>query len=241
MRKALVGTAMLAMIAGAAQADVYTDNTGNHNAGGDVHDFFHSQGFDHLDISQVEVTNDASFVYFDITVVGDLDASSWGKYVVGIDTGANAGSETSAWGRNIAWSGGITHFAGTWADDGGSGAGGEFHSFDGSSWSMIDATYAAGTDIIGDDTNHAAGTQRIALSIAGLGLTIGDSLSFDVASTGGGGGDPGVDHLSNSDFSTDDWANGSASGTLLSYTLVPAPGSVALLGLGGLVGLRRRR
>ena len=241
MKKTLMAAAVLAMIAGAAQADVYGDNTGWHVSGGDMHDFFFQQGFDHLDISQVEVTNDASFVYVDISVVGDLDASSWGKYVVGINTGVNAGSTTSAWGRNINWASGLTHFAGTWADDGGSGVGGEFHSYDGSAWSMIDATYAAGTDIVGDDSNHATGTHRIALSLAGLGLTVGDSFTFDVASTGGGGGDPGVDHLSLSDFATDDWANGSTSGDFLSYTIVPTPGSMAILSLGGLVGLRRRR
>lgn len=242
MRKTLTAVAALAMIAGAAQADVYTDNTGWHVSGGDLHDTFFSQGFDHLDIASVEVTNDASFIYFDITVVGDLDATSWGKYLVGINTGANAGTTAGAWGRNIDWAGGLTHFAGTWADDGGSGAGGELHSYDGAAWSLTDATYLAGTEIQGDDSNHAAGTQRIALSLAALGLTAGDVLTFDVASTGGGGGDPGIDHLSLSSFSTDDWGNGSTSGAFLSYTVaVPAPGSMALLGLGGIAAMRRRR
>jgi hypothetical protein len=107
---------------------------------------------------------------------------------------------------------------------------------------LTDATYAAGTDIQADDTNHAAGTQRIAVSLAALGLSAGDVLMFDVATTGGGF-DPGVDHLSRADFATDDWANQSTSGDYLAYTIaaVPAPGSVALLGLGGLVATRRRR
>ncbi len=241
MRKTLTAVAALAMIAGAAQADVYSDNSGWHVSGGDLHDFFFQQSFDHLDIASVEVTNDATNLYIDITTVGDLDATSWGKYLVGINTGVNAGSTAGAWGRNIDWAGGLTHFAGTWADDGGSGAGGELHSYDGAAWSMIDATYLAGTEIQGDDSGHAGGTQGIVISLASLGLSVGDTFTFDVASTGGGGGDPGVDHLSLSSFATDDWANGSTSGAFLSYTVVPTPGSMAILGLGGLVGLRRRR
>lgn len=240
MRKSIMTVAALAMIAGAAQADVYNDNTGWHVSGGDMHDFFFQQGFDHLDIATVEVTNDASFVYFDITVAGDLDVTSWGKYLIGMDTGRVTGTSTGAWGRNIDWGSGMTDFVGSWADDGGSGAGGELHAWDGSAWSMTDATYLAGTEIQGDDSNHAAGTQRIAVSLAALGLSVGDSFLFDVASTGGGF-DPGVDHLSRADFATDDWANQSSSGTYASYTIVPAPGSAALLGLGGLVALRRRR
>jgi len=240
MRKTLLTAAALAMATGAAQADVYGDNSGWHVGGGDLHDFFFQQGFDHLDITQVEVTNDASFIYFDISVVGDLDATSWGKYVIGMDTGRVAGTNTDAWGRNIDWGSGMTDFVGSWADDGGSGAGGELHAWDGAAWGLTDATYLAGTEIQGDDSNHAAGTQRIAVSLSALGLSVGDVVLFDVASTGGGF-DPGVDHLSLADFATDDWANQSTSGQYLSYTVVPAPGSAALLGLGGLVALRRRR
>ncbi len=245
MKKSMMSVVAIALLAGAAQADVYMDNTGSHLSGGDVHDFFHSQGFDHLDITQVEVTNDASFVYFDITVAGDLDATTWGKYIIGIDTGRNAGDNSTdpgSWNRNVDWGRGITDFVGSWADDGGSGAGGELRSFDGSAWNLTDATYAAGTDINADDSQHAAGVQRIGLSLAALGLSAGDVIEFDVFSSGGGA-DPGVDHLSRSDFATDDWANQSVAGNFLSYTIapIPTPGSAALLGLGGLLSMRRRR
>ncbi|MBL4698390.1 MAG: PEP-CTERM sorting domain-containing protein [Phycisphaerales bacterium] len=241
MRKTRTAVAVLAMIAGAAQADVYTDNTGSSDVGGDINSFFFDQGFDHLDITQVEVTNDASFIYFDISVAGDLDATNWGKYLIGMDTGRVGTTNTGAWGRNIDWGQGMTDFVGSWADDGGSAAGAELHAWDGAAWNLTDATYLAGTEIQGDDSNHAAGTQRIAVSLSALGLGVGDVLLFDVASTGGGF-DPGVDHLSRSDFATDDWANQSMSGDYLSYTItVPAPASAALLGLGGLAAMRRRR
>jgi len=226
--------AAIASLAGAASADVYTDSVGDINPAT-------FGGFPHLDIVQVEVTNDASFVYFDITVAGDLDATNWGKYLVGMDTGREAGSSAGAWGRNVDWGSGITDYVGSWADDGGSGAGGELHALNAGSWSLTDATYLGGGQILGDDSNHAAGTQRIAVSLAALGLTIGDSFDFDVVATAGGGGDPGVDHLSLAGEATPDWGTGSTSGTYLSYTVVPTPSSLALLGLGGLVAGRRRR
>lgn len=243
MNKTTFGIAMIAMLAGAASADVYGDNTGNHLDGGDVHDFFYSQGFTHLDITSVEVTNDANFLYININLGADIDATNWGKYVVGFDTGRNAGDNSTdpgSWNRNVDWGRGITDFIGSWADDGGSGAGAELRSWDGAAWGLTDATYAAGTDIMASDAGHAAGVQMLTVSLASLGLSVGDELQFDVFATGGGN-DPGVDHLSRSDFATDDWANQSFAGDFLSYTIVPAPGSLALLGLGGLGVARRRR
>ena len=235
MNKTTFGIAMIAMLAGAASADVYGDNTGNHLDGGDMHDFFYSQGFTHLDIVSVEITNDMNNLYVDIQLSGDLDATAWGKYALGINTGVNAGDTGNGWGRNISWGGQtITHWVATWADDGGSGIGGQVWDWDGGAWNT-NANIASG-----DDSQHASGHQIFAISLADLGLSVGDTFTFDVVSTGGGF-DPGVDHLSRSDFATDDWGNQSVAGQFLSYTIVPAPGSLALLGLGGLGVARRRR
>ena len=176
----------------------------------------------------------------DISVAADIDATTWGKYLVAMDTGRNDGENSNPWGRNADFGRGITDWVGSWADDGGSGAGAELHQFDGSAWGLTDATYTTNTLIMGDDSNHASGVQRLAVSLAALGLSVGDSVEFDVLSSGGGA-DPGVDHLSRSDFATDDWANGSLSGAFLSYTVVPTPSSLALVGLGGLIAGRRRR
>ena len=95
MIKCTLSVALVALVAGAASADVYNDNTGNHLDGGDVHDFFYSQGFTHLDISSVEMTNDADFLYISITLDGDIDATNWGKYIVGFDTGRNDGDNST--------------------------------------------------------------------------------------------------------------------------------------------------
>jgi hypothetical protein len=240
MKKMICAAAVVAL-AGAANADVYNDNTGASADGGDMADAF--VGFPHLDIVSVTVTNDATNLYFDIQLNADLDATNWGKYIVGMDTGANAGDNSTdpgSWNRNVDWGRGITDFLGTWADDGGSGAGGELRQYDGVAWGLTDATYIGGGLIGGSDANHASGVQSIWVNMAALGLSVGDTFDFDVFSSGGGA-DPGVDHLSRSDEATDDWGTTSVAGEFLSYTIVPAPSSIALLGLGGLAAIRRRR
>lgn len=229
--KSMTLCAVLAATAGIATADVYND------AAGDVFD----SGFTHLDIQSVELTNDATWLYVSVTAGSDLDATNWGKYGIGINNGKDSADTGNGWGRPIDWNGqAITHWSATWADDGGSGVGGEIYNFDGG-WTLIDATYAAGTDVQGDDSMHGAGVQMWRISLASLNLVAGDTMTFDVISSGGGGGDPGVDHLSNASLATPFWDTPSVAGEFLSYTIVPAPGAFALLGLGGLAAARRRR
>lgn len=227
----------LSLMAGSALADTYNDATGD--LASPTFD-----GFSHLDITSVEVTNDASFVYISINTAGDLDAVNWGKFVVGFDTGRNAGDNSvdpGSWNRNVDWGRGITDFIGSWTDDGGSGAGAELRSFDGSSWGLTDATYLGGGDVTADDSGHAGGTQMLAVSLAALGLGNGDTFEFDVFSSGGGA-DPGVDHLSRLVSATPDWNTTSVSGQFLSYTInvVPLPPAAfaGFLGLAGVVGIR---
>jgi MYXO-CTERM domain-containing protein len=62
-----------------------------------------------------------------------------------------------------------------------------------------------------------------------------------VVTTGGGGGDPGVDHLSLATIATPNWQTGSSSGAFLDYHVEPAPGTVAVVGLAGILAARRRR
>lgn len=232
----IIGACLVALVAGAASADVYSDNVGNHLAGGDLHDFFASQGFNHLDIVSVSVSNDASNVYFDVQVNADINATAWGKYCVGINnTQGGASDGGNGWGRNIDWGGmTITHWIGTWADDGGSGIGGQVWGYDGVGWNLTDGLTGS------DDSDHGIGHQRFSVSLASLGLGFGDVMLFDVISTGGGN-DPGVDHLSRSDYATDSWGTTSVAGNFLAYTIVPSPSSIALMGLGGLAAIRRRR
>jgi hypothetical protein len=236
MKRAILAGFLVASGASIAAADVYADNVGNHLAGGDLHDFFQSQGFDHLDIVQVEVTNDATNLYFDIQLNADIDATNWGNYIVALDNGSGVASD-NPWGpRPMDWNGqAISHWIGSWANDGGSAIGGQLWEHDGFGWNQTGGLSSA------DDSQHASGHQIFSITLAELGVGVGDTILFDVMTSGGGGTDPGVDHLSRSDFTTDDWGVGSTAGAFLSYTIVPAPSGVALLALGGLAATRRRR
>ena len=234
MMRQLLMAAAVASLAGGASADVFNDNSGNHLDGGDLHDFFASQGFGHLDIMSATITNDATNLYVDIQFNGDLDATNWGKYGLAINNGSSPSDAGNGWGRNISWNGQeITHWVATWADGDGTQIGGQVWSFDGG-WSETGAISGS------DDSQHASGMQMFSVALADLGLAIGDTFTFDIVSTGGGN-DPGVDHLSNSSFATDDWGVTSTAGQFLSYTVVPTPGAMGVLGMAGLMGLRRRR
>lgn len=228
--KNVLALAALAAIAGSVQADVTYNDASNE---------LFDNGFAHLDIQSVVVGHDASNIYFTINLRGDVDATNWGKYCLGIDTTGGVNSTGNGWGRNVNWgSSGIDFWVGSWADDGGSNFGGELRQMtdaNGNGNSLLAATYAT-PGISGT----AAGFQvTMALSRALLGLNGNDTFRFDVLTTGGGS-DPGVDHLSRSDMSTSGWGTTSVSGEFLSYT-IPAPGSAALLGLAGLIAGRRRR
>lgn len=235
MRKILMA-AVVASLAGAASADIFNDNSGSSASGGDLHSFFADQGFNHLDIVSVSITNDASNLYVDIQLNADLDATNWGKYALAINNGVDASDAGNGWGRNVDWNGQtITHWIATWADDGGSGIGGQVWSYSGG-WNLTGGLSGA------DDSQHAGGHQIFSVALSDLNVSVGSVILFDVISTGGGN-DPGVDHLSRQDPSTSDWGTTSVAGQFLAYTIapVPAPGAMALMGLGGLVAGRRRR
>lgn len=208
-----------------AMADVYSDSSGE----------LFDNGFAHLDILSVTVSHTATHMTFDVLVAGDVNATNWGKYCIGINTGAPGADTANGWGRNVSWGGqAINYWVGTWAD-----VGGEVRQMTGAnngSNNLIDATYLGGTQM----TVTAAGFhQIITFSRASIGFTGNGTILFDVLTTGGGA-DPGVDHLSRSDMATPGWGTTSVAGQFLSYT-IPTPGSIALIGLGGLAAVRRRR
>lgn len=228
----LFGLAAIVSACGVATAAaVYNDAT---------NDIFDT-GFAHLDIVSVTLNNDNDWLYIAVQTAGDLNATNWGKYALGIDNGQGGPSDNSnGWGRNINWNRGITHWTASWADDGGSGVGGEVYAYN-AGWNLLGATWMGSTNIAGDDSQHASGVQQWRIALSSLGVGIGDTIYFDVISTGGTGGDPGVDHLSRADLATPDWGVQSSAGEFLAYRIIPAPGAIALLGLGGLAAARRRR
>jgi len=222
-----IAVAVALAAAGVAQAAVYTDSQNE----------LFDNSFAHLDIASVNVTHDATSITFEIVTRGDVSAPTWGKYALAINTPGGVNDAGNGWGRPMNWNGqGIDFWVGSWADDGGDNFGGELRQMDGLGGNTLLAATYAGPGISGSSLV----TQVITLDRALLGLTGNDTFTFDVMTTGGGGGDAGVDHLSRSDMSMTNWGDTSTSGQFLSYT-IPSPSSLALVGVAGLIIGRRRR
>lgn len=241
--------ALLAVLAlaGAAQAQTtYTDS---------LNELF-DNGFRHLDIRSVTVNNNATHLTIQLNLDGNLNAgfggTDWGKYGILFDTRAGGTTGASnAWGRAILTPNNqIDYWVGSWVDGSG---GAQLWEYDpGNSGSAPEhgfyekgASYSNGLITI-DLSLSFLGQVTYSIDLAAMGLGIGDVVLFDVISTGGTGslpanGDPGVDHLSRADAATNGWGEASVAGDFRAYTIIPAPGSLALLGLAGVAAGRRRR
>ena len=208
-----LSTAIAASLASTAGAAIYTDNT---------FDTF-DNGLANLDIASVDMSDDGVNLTIAVTTRG---FQTWTKYMMYFDTAAG-GTTSNAWSRPVDLNGReIEHYIGSWVDASSDNA--QFWSW-GGSWNQT-----------GTLTNSVSGnTVTWTVSLAALGVNAGDTFYFDIA-TSGGGNDPGVDHLSRSDAATPGWGSASVAGGFLGYTTVPAPGAIALLGLAGLAGRRRR-
>ena len=210
----LAVSAAACSLAATASAELYTD------AAGDI-----VTGNANLDLVSAEITNDDDNLFVSI-VVSALDGD-WGKYVMMFDVDGDGGDSTNPWGRSVDTPNGIDGFIGSWVDGGG---GGLSYSYDGSAWNS-----GADPSVTVDFANN---TINYTISLAALGMSLGDTFAFDIGSTGGTTGDPMIDTLG-ADVQPG-WGNGSSSNMDLSYTVVPAPGALALLGLAVLAGRRRR-
>jgi hypothetical protein len=220
MQQRALGVFAIAAIAGATQADVYVD------AQQDLFD----NSFAHLDIAQVTITNDATNLYIEMQARGSIASPDWGKYMWYFDTKAG-GTTTNAWNRPVTLTNEIDFYVGSWVDGGGAA---QYWGFDGTNWNL-DSTNPV------DLSSAGAGIVKYTIPLAFMGLNVGDVLKFDVASSGGGDGDPGVDHLSVSGLATPGWGTPSRAGDFLTYTVVPTPGAMGVVVAAGLFAGRRRR
>ena len=213
--RSLLAAAFAASVASMASASIYSDA---------VNDLF-DNGFDNLDITGVDVSDDGTNLSFAVTTRG---YQNWTKYMIFINK-TGSGTSSNAWSRPVNLTSNIDYFVGSWVDQPSSNS--QLVSWTGSGWNWGSETVFS---------NSVSGnTVTWTVSLASLGLGAGQTIYFDVA-TSGGGNDPGVDHLSRSDMATTGWGSPSTSGDFLSYTTVPTPGAIALLGLAGLAGRRRR-
>jgi hypothetical protein len=227
MKKLMVLLASLSL-AGAVQADIYTDNTG------DLHDGTPSgdnlSGFSNLDIASVEIVNDASTITFTINLVGSIaNPNDWGRYLVGInrvpggDTTAPVGNP---WALNITYNDGgdgMDTWLGSWVNGGG---GAQVWNYSGS-WAQNGGNLGV---------TLTANSLSFSATLASMSLNVGDSFDFDVYSTGANDGNSAVDALSLNTPSVTTWGGpfdtGSGGKT---YTVVPEPSTIAMVGLFGLV------
>jgi hypothetical protein len=175
-------------------------------------------------------------------VNGNIGSTDWGKFMIGIANNKGYGTSSSdGWGRPITMSanGGMTNWIGSWVD----GGGGAENRSNQTSWGLTGATYNGNFGGFSLSAG-AQSTITFTVSIASLGMSIGDTFSFDAYSSGGGDGDSAVDALANPNVAITSWGQAYDSGASnsFSYTLgaVPAPGAIALLGVAGLLGRRRR-
>jgi hypothetical protein len=157
--------------------------------------------------------------------------------MIGMSTGNPGTTSGNGWGRPINMSstaGGMDFWVGSWVDGGG---GAQLWSYTTGSWNGP-AAPSGFTRVAG-----AQSTITYTLSLASLGLNNGDSFFFDAYSSGGGGGDGAIDALANPNVSITSWGGSytSTGANIFSYTVVPAPGALALLGVAGLIGARKRR
>lgn len=212
---------------GGASAAVIADATGEEFSGNN-----------HLDFRSVEVTNDASDITFKLNLVGNPITTNWGKYMIGIDSVAGGATSGNGWGRPISMSGGMDYWIGSWAD---SGTGQEVYHYNGSAWIKDRTTYDGAVRLELPQVTSDSITLTVPLSL--LNLQNGDTIQFDAYSAGGGGTDSANDASSNPNRSTTDWPGPYDSGSIVStyQVVVPEPASLALLGLGAIALLPRRR
>ena len=227
--KSFVNGLMAAALIGAApvMAITYNDSTGDIDAG-------IATGGGTLDIVSMEVANTLVDITFTLTVNGSITATDWGNFMIGIATPTAGGTPTgNAWNRPIELSsanGYMNYWIGSWVNGGG---GSQLWDHDGVSWNGPAAL--AGYALL----DGAQSTITYTLTLASLGLGIGDTIYFDAYSSGGGGTDSAVDALSNPNVSITAWdqayTSDAATTGISSYTVVPEPTSVALFGMGALL------
>ena len=212
--------AAMTIVGASAQPTPFNDAIGDINVDGNT-----NPGNGTLDIVKMEVTDTVDDIIFTMTVNGNITATDWGNFMIGIANQKTAGSQIgNGWARpinmNAGGANGMTHWIGSWVNGGG---GAQLWAYTGS-----------GTDGgTGNNWNNTGGIKAIVPSAAtqstitytvtkaSLGVATGDTIVFDAYSSGTGGGDGAIDALSNPNVTISTWSGNytSQAPTISSYTL----------------------
>jgi hypothetical protein len=213
--------ATLMSVALPATAAVYSDASGDFTG-----------GVGSLDITSVDVNNDATTLTFTLTLAGDPTSTVWANYIVGISQNLFGGAGgnlngTGGWGVNAQMSvGGMDYVLASYPGY----AGYDFKTWNGSAWTTTFGT-----------ASETTSTVTIPVSLASLGLSPGNSFTFDVWSQSSG--NTILDALSDGTSRTWNSNPFDTGANALTYTVqsVPEPSVMALIGLGSVLLLRRAR
>ena len=181
-----------------SRAAVYND------ASNDLFD----NGFSNLDITGVEVTNNGVNLFIAVTTRG---FQTWTKYLIWIDTPTKANApanNNNGWTRPVTLASGESadFFFGSWVNASNNNV--QVWEY-GTSWNQDPAQLS----------NSVSGnTVTFTIPLSRLGLAAGNLIKFDVATSGNGGGDGGIDHASRATSATTGWGPSTA-GAMLSYTI----------------------
>jgi hypothetical protein len=172
----------------------------------------------HLNITSLEITNDATNISFKIYLEGNPIAVNWGEYQVGINNipAAGATNGTVPNGRPITMSvGGMDYWVRSWN------TGAETYHWEGGSfWFGDNFTWNPPSDI--QVPTKTTNSVTLTTTLASLGLFVGDSFYFDVSTSGGTPTDSAVDALANPNptVASGDWVTPYDSGTnVYQYTV----------------------
>jgi hypothetical protein len=244
----LLGPGLLLAKAAFGQT-TYTDALGDNYGGPEV------------DISNVVVSNDASNIYFTINLnpaanIGPT-ANYFANYEVGIQSIPGGGGQTAIngtygtgnpaagnpYGNAVGISTGENYFIGSFLGGPSYSGGAQLYSYNsGTGWNQVGAT-APVTEVY-----TVTPSTSFAFPLSAIGLSAGSSFKFDVWTTFGSP-QSAYDALDNigegpgpAPYSGGSYDSATVPGSVLAtYTVVPEPASLSLLGGFGLLMLRRRR
>src|SRR5437016_12728885 len=105
----ILALGIVALLAAPAAATTFSDS---------ANDTFTGAGGGILDILSLEVTNTATDISFRFTVAGDVTATDWAKFMVGIDKAPGGDPASNGWVRPISQPSGMDIWLGGWTDSG---------------------------------------------------------------------------------------------------------------------------